>query len=232
MMLCKQESKGIPLSANQSEWLQDTNEELDEQELEAHYKYMAKIQEVLHAIGDNSGPTYDAEPLEKVDSNIILDSSDMCNNDIKDGQNAKETKDERVLLASLITNLKLYIVQIVLFIINSGCTKHMMGNLKLLCDFVKKYQGMMRFRNDQFAPIIGYGDLVQGNVMIKRVYYVEGLNHNLFSVGQFCYADLEVAFRKLTCFVRDLQGNDLLTGTHGSNLHTIALLESSSPTLI
>ncbi|GJU59567.1 retrovirus-related pol polyprotein from transposon TNT 1-94 [Tanacetum coccineum] len=53
--------------------------------------------------------------------------------------------------------------------------------------------------------------LNQGNVMIKRVYYVEGLNHNLFSVGQFCNADLEVAFRKSTCFVRDLQGNDLLT---------------------
>nr|GEV66865.1 integrase, catalytic region, zinc finger, CCHC-type, peptidase aspartic, catalytic [Tanacetum cinerariifolium] len=44
-----------------------------------------------------------------------------------------------------------------------------------------------------------------------RVYYVEGLNHNLFSVGQFCNADLEVAFRKSTCFVKDLQGNDLLT---------------------
>nr|GEV83017.1 retrovirus-related Pol polyprotein from transposon TNT 1-94 [Tanacetum cinerariifolium] len=43
-----------------------------------------------------------------------------------------------------------------------------------------------------------------------RVYYVEGLKHNLFSVGQFCDADLEVAFRKSTCFVRDLQGNDLL----------------------
>ncbi|GJY06467.1 retrovirus-related pol polyprotein from transposon TNT 1-94 [Tanacetum coccineum] len=54
--------------------------------------------------------------------------------------------------------------------------------------------------------------LIQGNIMIKRVYYVEGLNHNLFSVGQFCDADLEVAFRKSTCFVRDLQGNDLLTG--------------------
>ncbi|GJT41447.1 hypothetical protein Tco_0941312 [Tanacetum coccineum] len=62
-----------------------------------------------------------------------------------------------------------------------------------------------------FAPILGYGDLNQGNVTIKRVYYVEGLNHNLFSVGQFCDADLEVAFRKSTCFVRDLQGNDLLT---------------------
>nr|GEY97807.1 hypothetical protein [Tanacetum cinerariifolium] len=40
----------------------------------------------------------------------------------------------------------------------------------------------------------------------KAVYYVEGLNHNLFSVGQFCDANLEVAFRKSTCFVRDLQG--------------------------
>ncbi|GJS60634.1 retrovirus-related pol polyprotein from transposon TNT 1-94 [Tanacetum coccineum] len=67
------------------------------------------------------------------------------------------------------------------------------------------------FGNDQFAPILGYGDLVQGNITIKRVYYVEGLNHNLFSIGQFCDADLEVAFWKSTCFVRDLQGNDLLT---------------------
>ncbi|GJT19949.1 hypothetical protein Tco_0878655 [Tanacetum coccineum] len=56
------------------------------------------------------------------------------------------------------------------------------------------------------------GDLNQGNVTIKWVYYVEGLNLNLFSVGQFCDADLEVDFRKSTCFVRDLQGNDLLTG--------------------
>ncbi|GKB18211.1 hypothetical protein Tco_0852134 [Tanacetum coccineum] len=75
---------------------------------------------------------------------------------------------------------------------------------------VEKFLGTVRFGNDQFAPILGYGDLIQGNVTIKRVYYVEGLNHNLFSVGQFCDADLEVAFRKSTCFVRDLQGNDLL----------------------
>nr|GEZ90270.1 hypothetical protein [Tanacetum cinerariifolium] len=58
--------------------------------------------------------------------------------------------------------------------------------------------------------ILGYGDLVQGNVMISRVYYVEGLNHNLFSVGQFYDANLEVAFRKSTYFIRDLQSNDLL----------------------
>nr|GFA22449.1 hypothetical protein [Tanacetum cinerariifolium] len=64
--------------------------------------------------------------------------------------------------------------------------------------------------NDQIVPILGYGDLVQGAVIIKWVYYVEGLNHNLFSIGQFFDADLEVAFRKSTCYIRDLKGNDLL----------------------
>nr|GFB38648.1 retrovirus-related Pol polyprotein from transposon TNT 1-94 [Tanacetum cinerariifolium] len=82
----------------------------------------------------------------------------------------------------------------------------------------------------RFAPILGYGYLVQGNVTINRVYYVEGLNYNLFSVGQYCDADLEVAFRKLTCFVRDLHGNDLLTGNRGSDLYTISLQESTSST--
>nr|GEZ55116.1 Gag-Pol polyprotein [Tanacetum cinerariifolium] len=97
----------------------------------------------------------------------------------------------------------------------------------------QKLQSYLRiFGNDQFVPILGYGDLVQGNIMINRVYYVEGLNHNLFSVGQFCDADLEVAFRKSTCFVRDLQGSDLLTGNRGSDLYTISLQESISSTLL
>ncbi|GJR48699.1 retrovirus-related pol polyprotein from transposon TNT 1-94 [Tanacetum coccineum] len=103
------------------------------------------------------------------------------------------------------------IVQIIIFIVDSGCTKHMTGNLKLLCNFVEKYLGTVRFGNDQFAPILGYGDLVQGNITIKRVYYVKGLNHNLFSVGQFCDTNMEVAFGKSTCYIRDLQGNNLLT---------------------
>ncbi|GKA39673.1 retrovirus-related pol polyprotein from transposon TNT 1-94 [Tanacetum coccineum] len=130
--------------------------------------------------------------------------------------------------ASRITN----IVQLILFIVDSGCTKHMTGNLTLLCNFVEKYLGTVRFGNDQFAPILGYGDLVQGNITINRVYYVEGLNHNLFSVGQFCDADLEVAFWKSTCFVRDFQGNKLLTGNRGSDLYTISLQETTSSTPI
>ncbi|GJR06807.1 retrovirus-related pol polyprotein from transposon TNT 1-94 [Tanacetum coccineum] len=143
-------------------------------------------------------------------------------------ENVKKRVSFAIDNASRITN----IVQLILFIVDSGCTKHMTGNLSLLCNFVEKYLGTVHFGNDQFAPIIGYGDLVQGNITINRVYYVEGLNHNLFSVGQFCDTDLEVAFRKSTCFVRDLQGNDLLTGNRGSDLYTISLQETNSSTPI
>nr|GEY24995.1 hypothetical protein [Tanacetum cinerariifolium] len=85
-------------------------------------------------------------------------------------------------------------------------------------DGVEKFLGTMKFGNDQIAPILSYGDLVQGLVTIKRVYYVEGLNHNLFSIGQFYDADLEVAFWKSTCYIRDLKGNDLLTATSSQAL--------------
>nr|GEU55842.1 hypothetical protein [Tanacetum cinerariifolium] len=115
------------------DWLADTNEEVDEQELEAHYNYMAKIQEVPTA---DSGT--DSEPVEQVqnnaeynvfanglqhyeqsesvsntclvetdDSNVIPDSPDMCEDDIQNEQNDVEIDDERVALANLIANLKL-----------------------------------------------------------------------------------------------------------------------------
>ncbi|GJX97663.1 hypothetical protein Tco_0353461 [Tanacetum coccineum] len=66
MLLCKQAEKGVQLQAEQSDWLADTDEEIDEQELEAHYSYMAKIQEVPNA---DSGT--DAEPLEQDDQNDV-----------------------------------------------------------------------------------------------------------------------------------------------------------------
>ncbi|GKB62783.1 retrovirus-related pol polyprotein from transposon TNT 1-94, partial [Tanacetum coccineum] len=61
------------------------------------------------------------------------------------------------------------------------------------------------------------------NVTISRVYYVEGLGHNLFFVGQFCDSNLEVAFRQHTCFIRNLKGDDLLTESRGNNLFTLSL---------
>nr|GEV20422.1 hypothetical protein [Tanacetum cinerariifolium] len=126
-------------------------------------------------------------------------------------------------------NVNTNLVEIVLFIVDFGCSKHMTGNLKLLINFVEKFLGTVKFGNDQIAPILGYEDLVQGAITIKRVYYVEGLNHNLFSVGQFCDADLEVAFRKSTCYIRDLKGNDLLKGSRGTDLYLIILQDINSP---
>ncbi|GJU92377.1 integrase, catalytic region, zinc finger, CCHC-type containing protein [Tanacetum coccineum] len=70
---------------------------------------------------------------------------------------------------------------------------------------------------------MGYGDYHQGNVIIYRVYYVEGLRHNLFFVRQFCDADLEVSLQKNICFIRNLEGVDLLSGSRDTNLYTISL---------
>ncbi|GJY97717.1 hypothetical protein Tco_0514627 [Tanacetum coccineum] len=71
----------------------------------------------------------------------------------------------------------------------------------------------VKFGNDQVAKIMGYGDYQIGNITISRVYYVKGLGHNLFLVGQFCVSDLEVNFTKHTCFVNNLEGVDLLSGS-------------------
>ncbi|GKB29700.1 retrovirus-related pol polyprotein from transposon TNT 1-94 [Tanacetum coccineum] len=81
------------------------------------------------------------------------------------------------------------------------------------------------------AKIIGYGNYQLRNVTILRVYYVEGLGHNLFSVGQFCDSDLQVAFWKHTCCVWNLNGADLLSGSRDINLYTISLddMLKSSP---
>nr|GEY91220.1 integrase, catalytic region, zinc finger, CCHC-type, peptidase aspartic, catalytic [Tanacetum cinerariifolium] len=111
---------------------------------------------------------------------------------------------------------------------DSGCSKHMKGNRALWTNFVKKFLRTFRFGNNDFAVIAGYGDVVISSMTIKKVYYVEGLGHNLFSIGQFCDKGLEVAFRKSTCFVRNEDGVDLLTGDRSSNLYTIALNEVAS----
>ncbi|GKF43125.1 hypothetical protein Tco_0129677, partial [Tanacetum coccineum] len=157
MLLCKQAKKGVQLQAEQFEWLADTNEEIDEQELEAYYSYMAMIQEVPNA---DSGT--DPEPLEQVqydtddnvfaneiqhfdqsesisntcavemgDSNVTPDSLDMCDNDIQDDQNDVECNDEHVALANLIANL--------------------IANLKLDVDENKKIQKQLKKANATLA---------------------------------------------------------------------------------
>nr|GEY12142.1 retrotransposon protein, putative, unclassified [Tanacetum cinerariifolium] len=97
------------------------------------------------------------------------------------------------------------VAQMILWYLDSGCSKHMTEDRSQLTNLVKKI----------------------------RVYYVEGLGHNLFSVGQFCYSNLEVAFRQHTCYIHNLEGVDLLTGSRGNNLYTLSLgdMMASSPIL-
>nr|GEY36018.1 retrovirus-related Pol polyprotein from transposon TNT 1-94 [Tanacetum cinerariifolium] len=124
--------------------------------------------------------------------------------------------------------LLLRVVQICPWCVDSGYSKHMTGNIKLLINFVLKFLGTVRFGNDHIAAILGYVDLKWGNITITRVYFVEGLGHNLFSVSQFCDANLEVAYKRNTCFIRDLDGVDLLKGNRSTNLYTINLHEMAS----
>ncbi|GJU53420.1 integrase, catalytic region, zinc finger, CCHC-type containing protein [Tanacetum coccineum] len=86
------------------------------------------------------------------------------------------------------------VVQIILWYLDSGCSKHMTGDRSRLMNFVKKFIGIIRFGNDHFGAIMGYEDYV---------------------------IDLEVAFRKHSCYVRDTDGVELLKGSHGSNLSLI-----------
>ncbi|GJZ34506.1 retrovirus-related pol polyprotein from transposon TNT 1-94 [Tanacetum coccineum] len=100
-----------------------------------------------------------------------------------------------------------------------------------LTNFVNKFLVTVKFRNDHVAKILGYGDYQIGNVTISRVYYMEGLGHNLFFVGQFCDSNLEVAFRQHTCFIRNLEGVDPLTGSQENNMYTLSFgdMMASSP---
>ncbi|KAJ9535546.1 hypothetical protein OSB04_un001319 [Centaurea solstitialis] len=79
------------------------------------------------------------------------------------------------------------------------------------------------FQRQQYAPILGYGDVIQDKITIKKVSLVEGLGHNLFSIGQFCDKDLKVGFKKRRCVVKTESGNELLVGTRRRNLYKIDL---------
>nr|GEU62275.1 retrovirus-related Pol polyprotein from transposon TNT 1-94 [Tanacetum cinerariifolium] len=123
------------------------------------------------------------------------------------------------------------VVQVVLWYLDSGCFKHMTGDRSQLTNFVNKFLGTVKFSNDHMEKIMGYGNYQIRNVTILRVYFVEGIGHNLFFVGQLCDSDLEVAFRQHICFICNLEGVALLTGYRGNNLYTLSFRDmmASSP---
>nr|GEV81265.1 copia protein [Tanacetum cinerariifolium] len=180
-----------------------------------------------YLITPNSKSESEYETLECYDNstNYDHDQSEVDHNDYEEKDHLVDKLIKK--FNQKITN----IVHIYLCIIDSGCSKHMTGNRALLTNFVEKFLETVRFGNNYFAVIAGYGDVVIGSMTIKKVYYVEGLGHNLFSVGQFYDKGREVAFRKSTCFLRNEDGVDLLTGDRSSNLYTIPLNEIASNSL-
>ncbi|GKE51979.1 hypothetical protein Tco_1487135 [Tanacetum coccineum] len=111
ILLWKKEDAGIQLSAEQSEWLHATDDEPEYHELEAHYMYNQLMTIMCLPMKESSlcnlNPLMTHTWWKKIDSNITPNSSDMSNNEREVDQNVKEHEDERVLLASLIANLKL-----------------------------------------------------------------------------------------------------------------------------
>ncbi|GJW26403.1 integrase, catalytic region, zinc finger, CCHC-type containing protein [Tanacetum coccineum] len=102
------------------------------------------------------------------------------------------------------------VVQIVLWYLDSGCSRHMTGDRARLINFVEKFIGTVRFGNDEYAAIVGYGD---------------------YKLGQFCDGGLEVAFRQHSCHIRNYDMVDLLNGSRTTNLYSISLndMMSASP---
>nr|GFA38546.1 retrovirus-related Pol polyprotein from transposon TNT 1-94 [Tanacetum cinerariifolium] len=187
--------------------------------------------------GDNACTSNTLEPKIKLfpNSTSLLGSHDECLLNYVNDKNSRGKK--QIAKVSFKENQMTYqpkvtkpkkVIQICLRSVDSGCSKHMTGNLKLIINFVWKFVGTVRFENDHVAAILDFGDLQWGNILITRVYFVKGLGHNLFSVGQFCDSDLEVAFRRNACFVRNLERVDLLKGDRSRNLYTINLHEMAS----
>ncbi|GKB60867.1 retrovirus-related pol polyprotein from transposon TNT 1-94 [Tanacetum coccineum] len=386
MLLCKQEEAGVKLNVEQVDWKDDTNDEPDDQELEAHYMYMAHIQEVTPDAADNSGPITMLShcKVEKDEHNIIIDSLDISYDREQDNQDDTDdltnqlmfkdlkkfqaeldryhdvnyaskvaidymkkklfahqetisiisqekeaqtkfhkTRDDKELEKIIALENKIKVLDDIVY--KTGQSVQTMNMLNHNCktsfvkpEFLKKSQrenprlydieemvADLRYFNslehevdslksqletqktqflneiDRLSKEYYYADHMNAILGVYTTLYeftdlqcdyvdqvvkcerlekelsksktmsksfealkkhainlelalqqFEGLNHNLFFVGQFCDADLEVAFQKSTCYIHDLKGNDLLTGSHGTDLYSITLQETSIPNLI
>ncbi|GJV92425.1 retrovirus-related pol polyprotein from transposon TNT 1-94 [Tanacetum coccineum] len=171
--------------------------------------------------------------IPKVPNRPLLSSTGVNPSTSASGSNpSSNTKKDRISRTpSSNEKNKVEVVQIVLLYLDSECFKHMNKDRSQLTNFVHKFLDTVKFGNNQVAKIMRYGDYQIENVTISRVYYVERLGHDLFSVGQFCDSDLEVAFSKHTCFVCNLEGVDLLSRSRETNLYSLSIRDmmASSP---
>nr|GEX40859.1 retrovirus-related Pol polyprotein from transposon TNT 1-94 [Tanacetum cinerariifolium] len=194
--------------------------------VEVHLDYLKHLKEsvaTLREIIEEARTKTNVPVLPSIGVNICTDASGS--------KPRRNTKKNRISLAKRVNKKKVEEHHRTNKSSLNCCSKHMTGDRSRLRKFVKKFIGTVRLRNDHFGAIMGYGDYVIGDGVISRVYYVEGLGHNLFSVRKFCDSDLEVAFMKHSCYVRDKDGFELIKDSCGSNLYTISVKDmlKSSP---
>ncbi|GJT29369.1 retrovirus-related pol polyprotein from transposon TNT 1-94 [Tanacetum coccineum] len=132
------------------------------------------------------------------DSNIIPYSQYLSETQQETVQNSNSSAQQDVLILSMFDQITTQVTHC--NSVNKALTTELdrYKEERLSKSSPCKFLGTVKFGNDQVAKIMGFGDYQIGNVTISRVYYVEGLGHNLFSVGQFCDSNLEVAFRQHT----------------------------------
>ncbi|GKE61106.1 integrase, catalytic region, zinc finger, CCHC-type containing protein, partial [Tanacetum coccineum] len=141
-----------------------------------------------------------SKPWSNTKNNRIMPSKSVNKKKVEDHPRNNKSNLKHMNHVDSSISYKRTVVHIVLWYLDSGCSKHMTGNRARLMNFVKKFIGTVKFGNDHFGAII----------------------------------DLEVAFRKHSCYVRTEDGVDLLKGFRGSNLYTIFVedMMKSSPTCL
>nr|GEW49563.1 integrase, catalytic region, zinc finger, CCHC-type, peptidase aspartic, catalytic [Tanacetum cinerariifolium] len=187
-------------------------------------KYVKLIQELLGYVRDTFPDIH--KPSEKLVAVTPINKKKIVREPIPLEVVAQES------VVTKVYTRRPKVVQIVLWYLDSECSKHMIEDRSQLTNFVHKFLGTVKFGNNQIVKIIGYGDYQIENITISRVYFVEGLGHNVFSVGQFCNSDLEIAFRKHTCFVCNMKDDDLLSGSRETDLYTLSIGDMMGSSLI
>nr|GEV06456.1 retrovirus-related Pol polyprotein from transposon TNT 1-94 [Tanacetum cinerariifolium] len=181
---------------------------------DAHVDYLRHLRESVKTIRDIVEEAKVVRPLDRSIVSVCRYRVNSCPN-ASGSQPKSNTKQNRILPAKGVNKLPVEE--------QSKTNKSLLRTSNRVDSSSRIKCTTVRFGNDHFGAVIGYGDYVIGDIIIFRAYYVEGLGHNLSSVRQFCDSDLEVAFRKHSCYVRDMDGVELIKGSRGSNLYTISV---------
>nr|GEV73580.1 retrovirus-related Pol polyprotein from transposon TNT 1-94 [Tanacetum cinerariifolium] len=229
LLIAQKEEARIQLQAEEFDLMADASDlnEIEEMvQLRYECEYSVCKQSILEKPSSSSKPKlYAVTPFPKYKDLPKIDEARVDNTaKTRRRQSRSNTKNDRVPFASKSSSIKNKEVEVEEHPKNLLLSK----NKKHMSSESKNVKLDIQSNKSEVVCAMCFGDLQWGNILITRVYFVEGLGHNLFSVGQFSDSNLEVAFRRNTYFVINLEGVDLLKGNCTTNLYTINLYEMDS----